>query len=112
STPLLKQTFSYHGAVTNNEGLGFLGFQGLARSTWHTGTGDRMYNVSKHDPQLRGAVTHDYLATYIDFNNIPSGWITKNTYAYASPVLAANKTFTLKLNSQGSSSSLEGTTTT
>ncbi|QED38948.1 hypothetical protein FK178_15020 [Antarcticibacterium arcticum] len=112
NTPTLKQTFSYYGAVSNIDGLGFLGFQGVARSNWHTGTGDRMYNVSKHDLKLRGAVTSDYLATYIDFNNIPSGWITKNTYTYDPPVLATNKTFTLNLNSKSSSSSLEGTTTT
>ncbi len=112
NTPTLKQSFSYYGAVSNIEGLGFLGFQGVARSNWHTTTSDRMYNVSKHDPKLRGAVTSEYSATYIDFNNTPSGWITKGTYTYATPILAANKTFILKLNSQASSSSLEGTTTT
>lgn len=112
NTPTLKQTFSYYGAVSNVEGLGFLGFQGVARSNWHTTSSDRMYNVSKYNPQLRGAVTSEYSATYIDFNNTPSGWITKGTYTYATPVLAANKTFILKLNSQASSSSLEGTTTT
>lgn len=113
NTPTLKQTFSYYGAVSNIEGLGFLGFQGMARSNWHTGTADRMFNVTKHNPHYRGAVISEYLTPYsFNFNSITSDYISKTSYSYSPPLLAANKTFTLKLNSQVAVSNLEGTTTT
>jgi RHS repeat-associated protein len=112
NTPTLKQVFSYYGAVTNIEGLGFLGFQGVARSNWHTSSSDRMFDVSLYDSNLRGAVTTQYLSQYYNFNSIPTTYISKTVNTYAPPSLAANKAFTLKLNSQVASNSLEGTTTT
>ena len=113
SIPMLKQIFSYYGAVSNIEGLGFLGFQGVARSNWHTSTSDRIFNIAKFDTQLRGAPIENYSTpSSINFNTIPSDYINETENTYASPILGANKSFLLKLNSQVSSSSLEGTTTT
>lgn len=111
-TPTLQQIFSYYGAVTNVEGLGFFGFQGVARSNWHSSSANRLFEVSSHDPNLRGAVTTKYVNQYFNFTSIPTSSISKITNTYAAPSLAANKTFTLKLNSQISSNTLEGTTTT
>ena len=108
----LKQAFSYYGAVTNMDGLGFMGFKGVARSNWYTGPGDRFFNVSMHSPQLRGAVTSDYMAPgYFSFTSVPSNYISKTAYVYSSS-LGANKVFNIKNTSSTAQNSLDGTTLT
>ncbi len=111
-TTTLKQTFSYYGAVTNMEGLGFQGFQGVARSNWHTGNSDRMYTITKHNPNLRGSIELDYLIPYsINFYSVPSDYINKNTYTYQSS-LSSSKVFKLKNTNIISENRRDGTTTT
>ncbi|MCF6348071.1 MAG: FG-GAP-like repeat-containing protein [Flavobacteriaceae bacterium] len=109
STPTLKQIYSYYGAVYNMEGLGFLGFQGIAKSNWHTDNSDRIFNVSKYNPQLRGAITDEYVQPYnFSFTSIPSDYISKTSYTNASS-LAANKVFKLWNTSSVTQNSLNGT---
>ncbi len=109
-TPTIKQTYSYYGAVYNVEGLGFLGFQGIAKSNWHTGSSDRIFNVSKHDPHLRGAITDEYLQPYnFRFTSIPSDYISKTSYTNSS-TLSANKVFKIWNISNYTVNNLEGTT--
>ncbi|MDO5968192.1 RHS repeat-associated core domain-containing protein [Flavivirga aquimarina] len=110
-TTTLKQLYTYYGAVYNTEGLGFLGFKGMAGSNWHTDSSDRIFNVSKYDPLLRGAITDNYsLANSFTFTVPSSGYITKTTYQYNSS-LAANKVFKLWQTSSTTQNALEGTTT-
>lgn len=110
-TPTLKKTFVYQGAVYNAQGLGFLGFKGVARSNWHTDNSDRIYDVYKFDTDLRGAVTAVYSqANYFDFNVPSSNYITKTTTQYGSS-LSANKVFKLWTTSTLTQNALDGTYT-
>ncbi|WP_277014692.1 FG-GAP-like repeat-containing protein [Flavobacterium lindanitolerans] len=64
NTNHLQQVFSYGQAVSNMEGLGFLGFGRMARSNWHVDHSDpiRMFDINITDPQLRGASTNAFRA--------------------------------------------------
>ncbi|MEA1785778.1 FG-GAP-like repeat-containing protein [Arenibacter sp. GZD96] len=109
-TTTIKQVFSYEGAVSHADGLGFMGFQGLARSEWNTGNTDRIWNITKHSIPLRGAVTSEYTVPYtVNFNAIPSDYITQTAYAYGSS-LAANKVFKLWNTSNVTQNRLQGGT--
>lgn len=70
TAPTVSQVFGYGEAVTHVQGLGFMGFGRLIRSNWNTGTGDanRLFSISIHDPQLRGANTKSFTgkSTYIN----------------------------------------------
>ena len=108
----LMQIYTYYGAVANAEGLGFMGFSGVARSNWHTNSGERKFNVSLHDPALRGAVTTQYLLPYTyNFTSVPSNYISRTDYVYESN-LSAGKVFQLKNTSHVTQNSLDGTATT
>jgi YD repeat-containing protein len=55
-----KQLFFYSGAVTNLEGLGFLGFYSTVRTNWHDDNSPIISYVSKNDLSLRGANVENY----------------------------------------------------
>lgn len=57
---LKKQLFSYYGAVSNVEGLGFLGFRSTVRTNWHDREDAIISSISKNDIALRGANTENY----------------------------------------------------
>jgi len=108
--PTIKQNYSYYGAVYNLEGLSFLGYQGIAGSNWHTDSADRIFNVSKFDPVLRGAPLEDYTSEFgFDFYSSPSSFISKTTYS-SSSTLSASKVFKLQVNSSTTANTLEGRT--
>ncbi|RXR17339.1 hypothetical protein EQG63_11155 [Flavobacterium amnicola] len=55
------QDFSYNGFIAHMHGLGALGFQKVARSSWYQTSGDkRIWNVTINDPLLRNAVKSSY----------------------------------------------------
>lgn len=111
-TPTIKQGFSYYGGVTNIEGLGFLGFKGIARSNWHENSSDRIFMTSRYDTSLRGAVTEEYTTPYyFNFSSIPSDYIIKTNNTYSSSI-GTNKVFKLSLLSNTTQNTLEGTTIT
>ena len=58
-----KQFFSYNGAVSNVEGLGFLGFRASMRTNWFDDNNQIISSISKFDPNLRGANIENY--TYL-----------------------------------------------
>ncbi len=110
-TTALKQVFSYYGAVYNAEGLGFLGFKGIARSNWSTGSSDRIFNISKHDPLLRGIMTDEYqMSNYFTFTVPSSGYISKTTYQNSSS-LSGTKVLKAWVTSILTQNALEGTNT-
>jgi len=93
-----RRLFNYHGAVTNMEGLGFLGFRSLLRTNWHNDNEPIISTVTKHDPALRGAVTESYtissmVYSFWSFN--PSSFLSKTINTYESELLA-NKVFKIK----------------
>ncbi|GAA4273199.1 RHS repeat-associated core domain-containing protein [Aquimarina gracilis] len=86
-----SQDYTYGGAVSHAQGLGFLGFQTFVRSNWHGTDVSPIYNVSKSDPQLRGAITTQW--TSLSSNPANSGnYITKSDYSYSYSLLG-NKVY-------------------
>lgn len=110
NTQTLKKLFAYQGATHNLEGLGFLGFKGMASSNWHTGQIDRIFNVTKYSSTLRGAPTLSYQLPYdFNFNSINSDYIVKTYYTYDSSI-SSDKIFKKWLSSSYSVNQLEGNT--
>lgn len=102
-----KQDFKYYGAVSNLDGLGFLGFRGLARTNWYNDNQPIITSVSKHDISKRGAISETYTAlgdTYGNFiSYTPSNFINKTNMTYVDQLLPnkvykINNTFTNSIN--------------
>lgn len=55
-----KQLFFYSGAVTNLEGLGFMGFYSTVRTNWHDDSSPIISYVSKYDISQRGVNVENY----------------------------------------------------
>ncbi len=55
-----KQLFAYYGAVSNTEGLGFLGFRSTVRTNWHDDSNAIISSISKFDIEQRGANVENY----------------------------------------------------
>lgn len=106
-----KQFYFYRGAVYNAEGLGFLGFEAIAKSNWHTDYTNRIFTVSKYDANLRGAPIESY-ATDIFFSFVTptSGYINKSSYQYNSS-LSASGVFKRWMTSSLSQNGILGTHT-
>ena len=107
-SPTVKKLFAYEGGVYNTEGLGFLGFKGIARSNWHTENSERIFSTAKYDTSLRGMLVAEY-AQVLDFTfSIPSSnYIEKTTYNNAYSV-SASKVFTSWVNSKLLQDALKG----
>ena len=102
-----QQKFKYYGAVSNVEGLGFLGFRGLARTNWFNVDNPIITSVSKHDITKRGAISETYTTlgdTYGNFTSYtPSNFINKTYMTYVDQLLPnkvykINNTFTNSIN--------------
>ncbi|WP_316634951.1 RHS repeat-associated core domain-containing protein [uncultured Flavobacterium sp.] len=55
-----KQLFFYSGAVTNLDGLGFLGFYSTVRTNWHDDNSQIISYISKNDISQRGVNVENY----------------------------------------------------
>lgn len=87
------QDYKYKGAVTNLEGLGFMGYKGAASSSVYTGTMQPLWTITKQNPQLRGANVESYLLKgFVDFNS-PLNFITKSIKLYDNTLVLPNKVF-------------------
>lgn len=98
-----KQLFAYYGAVSNVEGLGFLGFRSSMRTNWHDDSPSNQIisTVSKFDTTLRGANTENYTVLYYASpytSFAPTDYISKSILSYntAADALQANKVFKLQ----------------
>ena len=110
-TPTALQTFFYRGAVSHLTGLGFQGFQGVARSNKHSSNADRTFTHALFDVQKRGAMTLEYQSPYsVNLRNVPSDYYYKNTLTYQSS-LSSNKVFKLWNTSSKLENRVKGTTT-
>lgn len=94
-----KQKFKYHGAVSNLEGLGFLGFRGLSRTNWFNDDNPAISSISKHDVLKRGSIYETYTVpgeTYGNFTSYtPTNFISKTNMSYEEELLA-NKVYKIK----------------
>ncbi|MCF6348611.1 MAG: polymorphic toxin type 23 domain-containing protein [Flavobacteriaceae bacterium] len=108
-----KQIFSYYGAVSNVEGLGFLGFKSSYRSNWYNDDHGAISNVTKHDISKRGAVYESYSSKGIQysFQNTPSDFIGKTLNNYTVN-LSPKKVFKLTNTSSTSYNGLQNTSVT
>lgn len=98
-----KQLFAYYGAVSNVEGLGFLGFKSSMRTNWHDDSSSNQIisTVSKFDTALRGANTENYTVLYYasPYSSFaPTDYISKSILSYntSADALQANKVFKLQ----------------
>jgi RHS repeat-associated protein len=107
-----QQKFKYYGAVSNLEGLGFLGFRGLAKTNWYNQDYPVITSVSKHDITKRGAIIETYTVlgeTSGNFSSYtPSNFINKTNMSYADQLLT-NKVFKINNPSTISTNGLDGT---
>ena len=107
-----KQKFKYYGAVSSVEGLGFLGFRGLARTNWYNDDNPVISSITKHDINKRGATTETYSVTgetYGNFTNYtPTNFINKTTMTYVDQLLS-NKVFKISNPFTVSANGLDGT---
>lgn len=56
------QDFKYNGLVVNMHGLGMIGFNKTARSSWYQGTGQKkIWSVTETNPLWRGATQRTYV---------------------------------------------------
>ncbi len=108
-TPDVKKAFAYQGAVVHADGLGFMGFTGVAQSEWHTGNADRIWNISKYYMLLRGVLLQTYKIPYtVNFNTIPSDYILRKDFTYSGGADAI-RIFTIVKTSETLQNRLEGT---
>ncbi|MBA0883035.1 FG-GAP-like repeat-containing protein [Flavobacterium undicola] len=113
ATDYKKQLFSYYDAISNMEGLGFLGFKSTAKTNWFDDNNPIITTVSKFDTNLRGANTENYtvLGQYNASDYAaPSNFISKTTSNYNSS-LEANKVFNLKVTASQQYNGLDNTST-
>ncbi len=107
-----KQNYKYYGAVSNTEGIGFLGFRGLLKTNWHNDDFPIITSISKNDISKRGAINENFTIvgeTYGNFTNFtPSNFISKSNFTY-NALLLSNKVFKINNATTIISNGLEGT---
>ena len=74
------QDFRYGGAVSHLQGLGFLGFQEIHRSNWYGDGVSQLWNSSKYDPNMRGAIIKEWVANHK--SSSPYNHISEISYSY------------------------------
>lgn len=57
-----KRLFAYYGAISNMEGLGFIGFRSVMQTDWYNDNTAMFSNIVKNDIDLRGANVQNYYA--------------------------------------------------
>jgi len=95
-----NKIFTYYGATSNVEGLGFLGFKETMTSSSTGLISESISNISKFDMSRHGANIENYSVKGIVYPTgiIPSVFITKSILSYNSPsdALQGNKVFKLQ----------------
>lgn len=87
-----QQLYRYYGAVSNAEGLGFLGFRELHKTNWFNENNQAITTVTKHDITKRGAVSETYTiqGAYNPLNYTPTNYITRTETTYDDELLSNN----------------------
>ena len=115
SIPKTERYFAYYNAITNTEGLGFLGFTKIGSTNWNEPYkyNNQIYTQKVMNPHLRGALIEDFSLNYIVSTSsyIPTDYFQKNSYQYTH-TLSSNKVFKLQLIQQTTEDRLLGLTTT
>ncbi len=82
------QQFKYKGAVSHAEGLGFMGFMAVARSNLYGDNVTALWNITKMDPQLRGAPFQQWTSEVYAFDE--TCYINKTVTKYHTELMANN----------------------
>lgn len=94
-----KRNFGYYGAVTNLEGLGFLGFRSRIETNWFNNTANRTSNIIKYDLDKRGVVSESYTIPntqyHFYYNSDTNNYINKTIYNNTFEI-STNKVFKIK----------------
>ncbi len=81
-----SQDFKYKGAISNLEGLGYLGFSAVAKSGWYTTESNEkpLWTTSFYDPLKRGQLIKSIISLDFTRFNDPSSssLISRKTYDY------------------------------
>jgi len=113
--PKTMRYFGYYKAITNMEGLGFLGFTKIGSTNWNEPYkyNNQTYTQKVMNPHLRGALMEDFSLNYIVSTSsyTPTDYFQKNSYQYTD-ALSPNKVFKLQLTQQTTEDRLSGLTTT
>jgi RHS repeat-associated protein len=109
-----KKLFSYYGAVTNLDGLGFIGFRSVNQTDWHDDSTTIFSNLFNNDIDLRGANVESFTVPYMVYpsgGTSPSDYVSKSLTTYETTVspLQANKVFKLKTLNVKQSSAITNT---
>lgn len=107
---IAKQEYRYKGAVSHARGLGFLGFMGVMRSNTFGQGVARLWNVSLHDPQKRGAITHSWTTNKAGYQLPQSNYVQKTIYQYTTQELD-NRVYLSKTDGITTHDGLNGFTT-
>lgn len=110
-----KRWFGYYGAVSNVEGLGFMGFRSVTQTNWHDDSSKIFTDIYNNDINLRGANIETISAPYLSYpypEALPPDFTTKSTTTYnipSDPPLQPNKVFKLKTTNVKESNTLNNT---
>lgn len=103
STSYKKKIFQYNGAVSNVEGLGFLGFRSTVSTNWYDSDDAIISSISKNDIAQRGANIENYTVLGLHepltvlTNQIPRLIVKEGNYTITgSENLSATQSITLK----------------
>lgn len=106
-----QQLFRYYGAVSNVEGLGFLGFKEFHKTNWfyQENPSNTISTISKYDVSRRGALSETYTAqgAYHSFNYPPASYLTRTVMTYEDELLS-NKVYKIKNTDSRVYNALEG----
>lgn len=117
-----RQLFSYYGAVSNMEGLGFLGFRATLKTNWYDDTTQVISTITKNDVGKRGVSVESFNVLGLSYPSytvpasgpfISRSLNTYNTYDNVTfePIVQSNKVFKLKNTINQNFNGLEGTST-
>ena len=102
------QDYRYGGAVSHAQGLGFLGFKTFKKTNWYGHGVGRLWSVSLHNPQKRGAVTSQWVST--SSSTTPRNYLHKTDYSYTTST-ASNGVYTILPTRISKTDALQGVTT-
>jgi RHS repeat-associated protein len=79
-----KQQYSYYGAVSHVEGLGFLGFKQILKTNWFNNDLPVISNISQYDITHKDAMMQSYAAMGLVYpsSSMPSTFISKTISNY------------------------------
>lgn len=93
----IQQKFRYYGAVSNLQGIGFMGFRELHKTDWFNNEDEAITTITKFDITKRGAISeiNTVLGTFHPFNYNPTSYIAMVTMEYEDELLP-NKVYKIK----------------